>query len=185
MIVRKASRADMAAVAELSRELTAHVNDTDPGPDVAVLLDCGFGPDRWFACLIAEDARRGVLVKVWYIRAVLEACLTRRMALKFQYARLPLHRCVRNGGCKPCVTIGVDCFSVHLRRMHSPLRACCMPSTNHPLLEDPSRSTISITITVFLRQSRRYQMWPTSKAWRSVPLPASSTSPTGPVQASG
>ena len=27
-----------------------------------------------------------------------------------------------------------------------------MPSTNHPLIEDPFQSTISIAITVFLRQ---------------------------------
>jgi predicted N-acetyltransferase YhbS len=60
MVVRQASRADMAAVAELSRELAAHVNDPDPGPDAAMLLDCGFGPDRWFECLIAEDENRVV-----------------------------------------------------------------------------------------------------------------------------
>jgi GNAT superfamily N-acetyltransferase len=58
MVVRQASRADMAAVAELSRELAAHVNDPDPGPDGTMLLDCGFGPDRWFECLIAEDENR-------------------------------------------------------------------------------------------------------------------------------
>jgi GNAT superfamily N-acetyltransferase len=58
MIVRRASQADMAAVGELSRELAAHVNDPDPGSDVTVLLDCGFGPNRWFECLVADEANR-------------------------------------------------------------------------------------------------------------------------------
>ena len=48
----------MAAVAELSRELAAHVNDPDPGSDASLLLDCGFGPDRWFECFVAEDGNR-------------------------------------------------------------------------------------------------------------------------------
>jgi GNAT superfamily N-acetyltransferase len=45
----------MVAVVELSRELAAHVDDPDPGSDASLLLDCGFGPDRWFECLVAED----------------------------------------------------------------------------------------------------------------------------------
>jgi GNAT superfamily N-acetyltransferase len=48
----------MAAVAALSRALAAHVDDPDPGSDSSMLLECGFGPDRWFECLVAEEANR-------------------------------------------------------------------------------------------------------------------------------
>jgi hypothetical protein len=58
MKVREATRADMAGTAELSRQLAAHVNDPDPSADASLLLECGFGPDRWFECLVAEDANR-------------------------------------------------------------------------------------------------------------------------------
>ena len=58
MKIRQAIPEDMAAVAELSRELAAHVNDPDPGSDASRLLDCGFGPDRWFECFVAEDGNR-------------------------------------------------------------------------------------------------------------------------------
>jgi ribosomal protein S18 acetylase RimI-like enzyme len=58
MKIREASPADMAAVAELSRELAAHVDDPDPGADAAALLSGGFGPDRWFECLVAEEGGR-------------------------------------------------------------------------------------------------------------------------------
>ena len=58
MKIRQASPEDMAAVAGLSRELAAQVNDPDPGSDVSLLLDGGFGPDRWFECLVAEDGNR-------------------------------------------------------------------------------------------------------------------------------
>ena len=53
MQVRDARAGDMPAVAELSRALAAHVLDPDPGRGVAQLLRCGFGPDRWFECLVA------------------------------------------------------------------------------------------------------------------------------------
>jgi GNAT superfamily N-acetyltransferase len=58
MKVRQATRADMADVAELSRQLAAHVDDPDPGANDSILLECGFGPDRWFECLIVEDGDR-------------------------------------------------------------------------------------------------------------------------------
>jgi GNAT superfamily N-acetyltransferase len=58
MKVRQATRADMAEVTELSRQLAAHVDDPDPGANNSILLECGFGPDRWFECLIAEDGNR-------------------------------------------------------------------------------------------------------------------------------
>ncbi|HTE78947.1 MAG TPA: GNAT family N-acetyltransferase [Xanthobacteraceae bacterium] len=58
MKIRQARRADMAEIAELSRQLAAHVNDPDPGADTSLLLECGSGPDRWFECLVAEDASR-------------------------------------------------------------------------------------------------------------------------------
>jgi GNAT superfamily N-acetyltransferase len=58
MRIRQASPDDMAAVAELSRALAEHVNDPDPPSDPSLLLGCGFGPDRWFECLVAEDPDR-------------------------------------------------------------------------------------------------------------------------------
>jgi ribosomal protein S18 acetylase RimI-like enzyme len=58
MRIRRALPEDMAAVAELSRELAAHVGDPDPGHDASLLSECGFGPDRWFECLVAEEANR-------------------------------------------------------------------------------------------------------------------------------
>ncbi len=60
MKIRHASPYDMVAIAELSRELAAHVNDRDPGSDAFLLSDCAFGPDRWFECLVAESANRVV-----------------------------------------------------------------------------------------------------------------------------
>jgi ribosomal protein S18 acetylase RimI-like enzyme len=56
MRIRQALPEDMAAVAELSRVLAAHVNDLDPGFDYSILVDCAFGLDRWFECLAAEEA---------------------------------------------------------------------------------------------------------------------------------
>jgi GNAT superfamily N-acetyltransferase len=53
MEIREAQAADMLEVAELSRELATHVGDPDPGADSKRLSECGFGPDRWFECLIA------------------------------------------------------------------------------------------------------------------------------------
>ncbi len=60
MKIRHASPYDMVAIAELSRELAAHVTDRDPGSDAFLLSDCAFGPDRWFECLVAESANRVV-----------------------------------------------------------------------------------------------------------------------------
>jgi hypothetical protein len=54
MRIRRALPEDMAAVGELSRELAAHVGDPDPGHDASLLSECGFGPDGWFECLVAE-----------------------------------------------------------------------------------------------------------------------------------
>jgi len=53
MQVRSAETTDMAEIGELSRGLAAHVCDPDPGKGVALLSACGFGPDRWFECLVA------------------------------------------------------------------------------------------------------------------------------------
>jgi GNAT superfamily N-acetyltransferase len=58
MLVRLAIPADASAIAALSRELAAHVGDPDPGADLSLLLECGFGPERWFECLVAEEAAR-------------------------------------------------------------------------------------------------------------------------------
>jgi GNAT superfamily N-acetyltransferase len=60
MKIRRASPQDIAQIAELSRELAAHVNDPDPGSDTSVLLECVFGPDRWLECIVAD--RRGHIV---------------------------------------------------------------------------------------------------------------------------
>src|SRR6516165_1116576 len=58
MRIRHASPRDMVAVAGLSRELAKHVNDPDPGSDASQLADSGFGRDRWFECLVAEEGNR-------------------------------------------------------------------------------------------------------------------------------
>jgi GNAT superfamily N-acetyltransferase len=58
MLVRPALPEDARAIAALSRELAAHVGDPDPGADPAVLLECGFGPERWFECLVAVEGER-------------------------------------------------------------------------------------------------------------------------------
>jgi GNAT superfamily N-acetyltransferase len=56
--IRQALFEDMAAIAELSRELAAQVGDPDPGSDASLLLDSGFGHDRWFECFVAEEGSR-------------------------------------------------------------------------------------------------------------------------------
>ncbi|MEQ9325677.1 MAG: GNAT family N-acetyltransferase, partial [Rhodospirillales bacterium] len=58
--VRPATPEDADAIAELSRILARHVEDSDPGPDATEILSAGFGPDRWFNCLLAEDLFRVV-----------------------------------------------------------------------------------------------------------------------------
>jgi ribosomal protein S18 acetylase RimI-like enzyme len=60
MKIRPAFPHDMVAIAELSRELAAHVKDPDPGSDASELSDCSFGPDRWFECFVAESTNRVV-----------------------------------------------------------------------------------------------------------------------------
>ncbi|HLH95129.1 MAG TPA: GNAT family N-acetyltransferase [Xanthobacteraceae bacterium] len=60
MRIRQASPDDMSAIVDLSRELAAHVEDPDPGSDMSLLLNYGFGTDRWFDCLVAEDDGRVV-----------------------------------------------------------------------------------------------------------------------------
>ena len=54
MQIRPATEADAAAIARLSRDLAAHIEDPDPGPDTGAILSAGFGPDRWFQALVAE-----------------------------------------------------------------------------------------------------------------------------------
>src|SRR5215475_5131030 len=54
MKIRHASPRDMVAVGELAK----HVNDPDPGSDASQLVDSGFGQDRWFECLVAEEGNR-------------------------------------------------------------------------------------------------------------------------------
>jgi ribosomal protein S18 acetylase RimI-like enzyme len=58
MLIRPAAPEDATAIAALSRELAVHVGDPDPGADPGILLECGFGPDRWFECLVAADNER-------------------------------------------------------------------------------------------------------------------------------
>src|SRR5215469_12793085 len=45
-------------IRQAAPEDMAHVDDPDPGSDASLLLNCGFGPDRWFECLVAEDGNR-------------------------------------------------------------------------------------------------------------------------------
>ena len=58
MHIRAARPHDMTAVAGISRELAAHVGDPDPGYETAELIRCGFGPDQWFECIVAEEGDR-------------------------------------------------------------------------------------------------------------------------------
>jgi GNAT superfamily N-acetyltransferase len=58
MLVRPAVPEDASAIAALARDLAAHVGDPDPGADPSLLLECGFGADRWFECLVAADSER-------------------------------------------------------------------------------------------------------------------------------
>lgn len=58
MLIRQALPDDAAVIADLSRELAAHVEDPDPGSDISLLLACGFGAERWFECLVAEEDGR-------------------------------------------------------------------------------------------------------------------------------
>ena len=61
MRVRTAEANDMDAVAQMARELAAHVSDPDPGDRAADLVRDGFGADRWFECFVAE-ADDGTLI---------------------------------------------------------------------------------------------------------------------------
>jgi GNAT superfamily N-acetyltransferase len=56
--IRQASFDDVAAIAELSRGLAAHLGDPDPGSDASLLSDSGFGNERWFECFVAEEGSR-------------------------------------------------------------------------------------------------------------------------------
>lgn len=67
MQIRSAREEDMAAIAQLSRELAEHLADPDPGTDDAALIEYGFGADRWFECLVAE-AEEGVVGYALYCR---------------------------------------------------------------------------------------------------------------------
>jgi ribosomal protein S18 acetylase RimI-like enzyme len=55
MKIRPARREDAAAIAQLSRELAEHLADPDPGSDSGPILELGFGANRWFDCLVAEQ----------------------------------------------------------------------------------------------------------------------------------
>ncbi|MEP0706643.1 GNAT family N-acetyltransferase [Parvibaculum sp.] len=57
MQIRTARPEDAAAIAQLSRELAEHLSDPDPGADDALLLELGFGGERWFECLVAETEK--------------------------------------------------------------------------------------------------------------------------------
>jgi GNAT superfamily N-acetyltransferase len=45
---------DAAAVIEMARELAAAVGDPEPATVAFTLIEDGFGPERWFDCLVAE-----------------------------------------------------------------------------------------------------------------------------------
>jgi GNAT superfamily N-acetyltransferase len=52
--VRVALPADAEVIAAMAAELAAAVKDPRPDFDAARFIRDGFGPDRWFECLIAE-----------------------------------------------------------------------------------------------------------------------------------
>jgi GNAT superfamily N-acetyltransferase len=52
--VRTAMPSDAQAVVAMAAELAAALEDPTPDLDAARFVRDGFGPDRWFECLIAE-----------------------------------------------------------------------------------------------------------------------------------
>ena len=52
--VRTALPSDAEVVVAMAAELAAAVEDPTPDLDVARFVRDGFGPDRWFECLVAE-----------------------------------------------------------------------------------------------------------------------------------
>ncbi len=58
--IRRARASDLPQLAGLARHLAAHVGDADPGLDTQALLECGFGADPWFECLVALADERVV-----------------------------------------------------------------------------------------------------------------------------
>jgi GNAT superfamily N-acetyltransferase len=52
--VRAALPADAEVIAVMAAELAAAVEDPRPDFDAARFIRDGFGPDRWFECLVAE-----------------------------------------------------------------------------------------------------------------------------------
>jgi GNAT superfamily N-acetyltransferase len=52
--VRTAAPSDAEVVIRMAGELAAAVEDPAPGLDAPGFVRDGFGPDRWFECLIAE-----------------------------------------------------------------------------------------------------------------------------------
>jgi GNAT superfamily N-acetyltransferase len=52
--IRTALPADAEAVVAMAAELAAAVEDPAPNFDAARFVRDGFGPDRWFECLVAE-----------------------------------------------------------------------------------------------------------------------------------
>jgi GNAT superfamily N-acetyltransferase len=52
--VRTAMPSDAEAVVAMAAELAAALEDPTPDLDAARFVRDGFGPDRWFECLIAE-----------------------------------------------------------------------------------------------------------------------------------
>jgi GNAT superfamily N-acetyltransferase len=55
-IIRSMRAADAATVIEMACELAATVGDIEPKVVISDFIKDGAGPERWFDCLVAEDA---------------------------------------------------------------------------------------------------------------------------------
>jgi GNAT superfamily N-acetyltransferase len=60
VIIRAMRREDVVSIVAMARELAASVADPAPALSVSDLTHDGFGPERWFDCLVAEAGDRMV-----------------------------------------------------------------------------------------------------------------------------
>lgn len=60
MIVRAMREDDAPEIIAMARALAAAVDDPEPPLTTTELIAIGFGPERWFDCLVVESERRVV-----------------------------------------------------------------------------------------------------------------------------
>ena len=113
--VRAMRREDAADVVEMARELAAAVGDGEPSLAESDLIRDGFGPDRWFDCLVAEVG--GQLVGYVLMCKGFEAHTARRRLWLGDFYVRPRAR--RSGTGSALMTevarhaLGLDCEAVY------------------------------------------------------------------------